>query len=124
MNFTALGEMLKNSRISANFTQTDVAKALGVTAQNVSSWERAKSKIDIEKLELICTLYEIDLIDILNSLSKSNSKINNLKETQLIEYYRDSEPAIQDAAFNMLKDSAKKGAEKAKNDELKQKRAT
>lgn len=62
MNYILFGEILKDARIESNRTQAEVAQLLGVTAQNVSSWERGKSKIDIETYVKICSIYCIDTI--------------------------------------------------------------
>ncbi len=62
MNYSVLGEILKNARVKAKYTQPEIAAKFGVTFQNVSSWERGRSKIDIDTYIKLCQLYSIDLV--------------------------------------------------------------
>lgn len=65
MDYITLGKILRDARVTIGLTQSDVAKRVGVTFQNISSWERGKSKIDIESLSTLCNLYDISLTGIL-----------------------------------------------------------
>src|SRR5262245_3029294 len=49
-NLKALGKRLRNARVAAGLTQTDVAKNLGVAKQLASHWELARSTISINDL--------------------------------------------------------------------------
>lgn len=60
LDYVILGRVLKKARENSKRTQKEVADLLGVTAQNVSSWELGKSKIDIETYVKICCVYHID----------------------------------------------------------------
>lgn len=86
MNFELLGILIKEARILAGFTQADIAKKLGITSQNVSSWERGKSKIDIDSLISLCDIYNIDFIHLIN-------QVQNKKASEPIA---DSEDDVQD----------------------------
>ncbi len=70
MDFELLGQTLKEARVNANFTQSDIAELLNITSQNVSSWERGKSKIDIDSLIYLCEIYKIDFTNLINSVTK------------------------------------------------------
>lgn len=90
MDYILLGTMIKEARCNAGFTQNDIATLLMVTFQNVSSWERGKSKIDIDTLIKICQLYKIDVLELLKKVSSiHNANENNLSndKTELIENY-------------------------------------
>ena len=50
---------LVNLRVRVGLTQTDVAKALGVTQGAISAWEQGKKKPTLEKLPAIAKLYGI-----------------------------------------------------------------
>lgn len=69
MNFEVLWKILKESRIKVGYTQDEIAVYLNVTPQNISSWERGKSKIDIQNLETLCMKYNVDLKPILQQAS-------------------------------------------------------
>jgi len=71
MKYKILGSLLKDARKNSKLTQKDVADKLGVTFQNISSWELGKSKIDIDNLLKLCDLYGISFIDLVN---KANHK--------------------------------------------------
>lgn len=60
LDYVILGRTLKKAREDSKRTQKEVADLLGVTAQNVSSWELGKSKIDIETYVKICSIYHVD----------------------------------------------------------------
>lgn len=62
LDYKSLGEILKKARIDADYTQAQVAALLHVTPQNISSWERGKSKMDIENYIRLCHFYNIDLL--------------------------------------------------------------
>lgn len=102
MDFTRLGKILQQARVDSGRTQVDIANLLGVTYQNVSSWERGKSKIDIESYVRLCALYGIDAIKplkestnnmlMLSQTSQSDTDITENMLTQdekeIIENYR------------------------------------
>ena len=55
---------LKAARINKGLTQEQVAAFVGVTKQTVGSWENGKTIPPIEKIELLCPLYEVSYNDI------------------------------------------------------------
>lgn len=65
MDYITLGKILRDARVAIGLTQSDAAKRVGVTFQNISSWERGKSKIDIESLSTLCSLYDISVTGVL-----------------------------------------------------------
>lgn len=64
-DYVKLGAILKEARENADprITQKFVAELLGVTASNVSSWERGNSRIDIETYIRLCRLYGINAVE-------------------------------------------------------------
>ena len=92
MFYKALGLLLRSARKSAGLSQEEVAQRMGITNQNVSSWELGKSKIDMNQLLQLCSMYETDFIDILQRASGSVPKIARIEytsgERELIELYR------------------------------------
>lgn len=71
LDYKVLGAKLKQARADAGYSQNDVAQWFGITYQNVSSWERGASKVDIDSLLFMCEKYDIDFSSLLQE-----SKIN------------------------------------------------
>ncbi len=74
MNYKTLGSILRDARKAKNLTQKDVANHIGVTFQNISSWELGKSKIDIDTLLEICDFYDLSFVDVLNKCHDDKSR--------------------------------------------------
>lgn len=69
---------LKAARISANYyTQKSAAKALGVSKDTISNWERGKSYPDAQKIAMIEKVYNIKYSNI---IFLSNNYANSVKQ--------------------------------------------
>lgn len=66
MFYKKLGSALREARKSAGLSQSEVAARIGLTNQNVSSWELGKSKIDMNQLLELCDMYGANYLDILS----------------------------------------------------------
>ena len=90
MNAT-LGKKIAYYRKKCGYTQSSLAKALNVTAQTVSSWERAKSSPDIESLTRLATLFSTSTDELLGlsvNTVKENKKVGLLAgETGVVKSY-------------------------------------
>lgn len=53
------GERLRDARLEAQLTQTDVAAEFAKTRQAVSSWEQGKTLPDLSELRELVTLYGV-----------------------------------------------------------------
>lgn len=62
MDYVKLGKLLQAGRKQKGYTQQFVSSMLGVTPQNVSSWELGKSKMDIDSYVKLCNLFDIDFV--------------------------------------------------------------
>lgn len=87
-DYTHLGNLLREARETVNMKQSEVAQLIGCTASNISSWERAKSKIDIDSLVSLCDIYEIDFNDLLHSINGQKSSEFTSFEKEYIKKYR------------------------------------
>jgi len=109
VDYEILGQILKDARSKEKFTQSEIATRLGVTFQNVSSWERGKSKIDIDTLSKLCSLYNINFVSVLERASNgkdhsaptiSKNETLNHQEKEIIKKYRQldlrGQQAVQD----------------------------
>lgn len=102
-DYGLLGELLKNARDTANMKQSEVADLIGCTAANISSWERAKSKIDIESLASICNIYKIDFSTLISQVTNSKrSKGLSTKEKEHIKKYRTLDEYGKEAVDSIL----------------------
>ena len=52
---------LKAARVNARMTQEQAAKALGISKNTLSNYEKYKSKPDIEMAKKIATLYNVSI---------------------------------------------------------------
>lgn len=59
-----MGLTLKALRINAGMDQKTAAKEIGVTAETLSSWERAKSFPNVKQIRSIESLYGVGYSDI------------------------------------------------------------
>ena len=77
MNQEHIGKTIKEIRKKENLSQQKFADKYGVTYQAVSKWENGKNIPDISILKQICTDYNLDLNDFLDS--KINNKTSKKK---------------------------------------------
>lgn len=66
MSKEQIAERLRAAREAAGITQKEAADALGVTLQAISSYERAVTRIDVESLGILCSLYGISVDSIVS----------------------------------------------------------
>lgn len=85
LDYQKLGAVLKDNRSAAGFSQREVAEWFDITYQNVSSWERGASKIDIDSLLVLCDKYNINYSDLLDSVASSSSGKNVKKDASFGE---------------------------------------
>jgi len=75
----AFGEKLKKYRKARNYTQTELAMRIGVSAQAVSKWEKGDCLPDVYNLKMLAKLYHISM-DFLMDIEDENetSKRGNI----------------------------------------------
>lgn len=66
MNYSKMGEFLKDLRIQRNLTQKDLADLLLITPQTVSKWELGSSVPNIEMLLSLRKIYGVSIDEIVN----------------------------------------------------------
>ena len=73
------GNYLYELRKQNKLTQRFVAYQLGVSDKAVSKWETGKSVPDLDKLKLLATLYNIQLNELLDNMTKNvEAKISKI----------------------------------------------
>lgn len=77
----ALGERLKESRVSKGFSQGDVAEYLSISRQSISKWENGNSYPDLDNLVKLSVYYEVSIDELLkeNQVLKKRIETNELK---------------------------------------------
>lgn len=73
MDYSELGKILQEARLSLGLKQSDIASKIGCTPANISSWERGKSKIDIDSFAELCSIYRLDFAKILEDLNDKDA---------------------------------------------------
>lgn len=114
MDYLALGKILSTGRKAVGLRQQDAADRVGVTFQNVSSWERGKSKIDIETLSALCDLYGLSLVNTLLTVTDKKPATGGASdgfsdaERGLIELFRLLTPEQQDMVIQVVQVAAER----------------
>ena len=73
MNF---GEKLYNLRKQNGLSQEELSEKLNVTRQTVSKWELNQSKPDTDKMQEICSLFNVTIDELTNEKVSLNKKKN------------------------------------------------
>lgn len=71
---------IKGARIERHMTQKQVAKAMKVTKETISNWERGKTAPTAPQLLSLCELYKVTVSDIF--LPDEFAKSENENEVQ------------------------------------------
>jgi len=58
---------LAGMRVTAGYSQEDVAKVFNITQSAVSSWERRASNPSLDKMKQLADLYGVTMLDIFES---------------------------------------------------------
>ena len=90
----SIGANLKNLREERKFTQEQVAEALGVTFQAVSSWERDEYKPDTDKLIKLAEFYDVSVSSI------AEEKRNTFKTKETIYDWEHMKTFVKTTAMN------------------------
>ncbi len=72
-----IGQKLKEKRTAANLSQEDLAKAIGVSRQTVSSWENNRSYPDIGSIMKLSDLYGASLDELLKEDPVMRKQLEN-----------------------------------------------
>ncbi|MAE73894.1 MAG: hypothetical protein CL675_07340 [Bdellovibrionaceae bacterium] len=72
--FKVIGKFLAGKRKEAGFSQSDVAKHLGYTAQFVSNWERGQALPPMQALRKLIDLIKMDREEVISLLISEHRK--------------------------------------------------
>ncbi len=75
----ALGERLKESRVSKGYSQGNVADHLHISRQSISKWENGNSYPDLDNLVKLSTYYEVSIDELLKENQELKKKLKENK---------------------------------------------
>lgn len=100
-----VSDQLKEARKQAGMTQKDVEEATGIKVTTLSNWETGISSPDVEKIKILCNLYDVKP----NEIFEWNEEQDELTE-YLDELHK--RPELK-ALFSITKKASKNDVEKA-----------
>ena len=80
----SMSDNIRRYRLKAGMHQTDLGKALGVTAQAVSKWELGKAEPDKGSIETMCNLFGITANELMDIKTDDGQDDEGLTEALLI----------------------------------------
>ena len=63
MKKSSLAALLRQVRVDANLTQSQIAERIGQTQSYVSKYENGEQRLDLIELELVCKAVGVSLTD-------------------------------------------------------------
>lgn len=99
-----IAKKIKQTRMSRNMTQMNLADAMGVSYQAVSNWERGNSMPDISKLEDLCGALDISITELLGMESKETQTVEKVMQAEVLtaEELAEVAPMLPPAQMNAL----------------------
>lgn len=99
IDYVAIGRKIKMYRNQVNFTQSDLAEKLNVSAKYISSIERGVSKISLVRLDEIATVLDTNISALLSDCDITK---NNYAESELLELTKNWKPHQKDILINVI----------------------
>lgn len=114
-----LNQRLRYFRTSHKMTQETLASKLGVTRQTVSKWEKGLSVPDADTLNNIAGIFEISVIELLDSGELSNeNKTERSDSSQKPENTEFDESHIVEILANLNEELAVKNRQRKKANKI------
>lgn len=88
------GKIIKKLRFERNINQTELAEILGITQNNISSYETDRTRPSFEILEKIADYFGVS-IDYLFEREKSTMSALSENENYIVETFRNLRPETQ-----------------------------
>ncbi|MBO4816363.1 MAG: helix-turn-helix transcriptional regulator [Clostridia bacterium] len=85
LDYSIIGERLKQARMNKRLTQEKLAEKLEVSVAFLSRIERGSSHINLNRLNQICTILDVSEGEILNGVSKDSSLYLNRDFSNLLK---------------------------------------
>lgn len=98
----SFAEIFKSLRLEKGITQDQISRALGITKQAVSHYERGTREPKQEMLEAIADYFNVDINYLLGYAPRTLQLLSD-DEHRLITAYRQATPELRSAAYAVLK---------------------
>ena len=85
-----LSEKIKIMRDMNHWTQEDVAEKLGISTTGYAKIERGETKLSLHKLEQIANIFNIDVLELMNTGGKGIVFLMNENSDNSSNYYSDN----------------------------------
>lgn len=89
------GERIKELRVAREMTQQDLADRIGVTKSAVSIWELDKQMASIDKLEMLCGIFNVSM-DYILGREDISPLLLTAEERRVTESYRNQSDKVKD----------------------------
>ncbi|WP_205733877.1 helix-turn-helix domain-containing protein [Enterococcus avium] len=83
-NSISIGEKIKTKRKNFDMTQSQLSDVLGISRQTLSKWENDKTFPDVEKLMMLCDIFDSTPDEFLNDYSDSKIQIIRYMRKRLV----------------------------------------
>ena len=99
-----LGNNIKSYRIANGMLQEQLAKAIGVSKQTISSWETDRTEPNIGAIETMSRIFGCSKLDLIGKdyITTHDIKVENKEETLLIENFRTADETTKDIIRRLL----------------------
>lgn len=90
MDLIKIGQFIAEKRKEKKLTQDQLGELMGISGKSVSKWERGLNMPDIEKLESLCNVLDVKVVDVLNGEINSNITENssNISFFEVLKVYK------------------------------------
>ncbi len=100
LDYTVIGQRLKEARLAKNYTQEDLAEQVDISVAFLSRVERGNSHINLKRLNQLCGLLDVTEGYVLNGASSSSK---NYLGKEFAELLRQCSPDKQKLIYNIAK---------------------
>ena len=100
LDYTVIGQRIKQARLAKHYTQEDLAEKIDISVAFLSRVERGNSHINLKRLNQLCELLDVSEGYVLNGAS-SNQK--NYLNKEFGELMRSCSPDKQKLIYNVAK---------------------
>mgnify|MGYP001159067341 FL=1 len=85
IDYSVIGQRIKEARISKNLTQEDLSEQLDVSVAFLSRIERGSSHINLRRLNQLCRILDVSEGYILNGVASNSENYLNKEFSQLLK---------------------------------------
>lgn len=79
MDLIKIGQLIAEKRKEKKLTQDQLGKLMGISGKSVSKWERGINMPDIEKMNQLCSILDVELVDMLNGKVNDTGSNNSFR---------------------------------------------